>query len=75
MGRIVTKPVEVADLLKKNIDELVEYQRYKCILMYLDVYERDTSRYNADTCRIHQDTSGYVSDRTPPKSKITPPKR
>ena len=31
--------------------------------MYLDVYERDTLRYNQDTCKIHQDTSGYVSDR------------
>ena len=36
--------------------------------MYLDVYERDTSRYNQDTCRIHHDTSGNVSDRTPPKT-------
>jgi hypothetical protein len=24
-----------------------------CILMYLDVYERDTSRYVHDTCTIH----------------------
>jgi hypothetical protein len=38
-------------------------------LMYLDVYERDTSRYDQDTCRIHRNTSGYVSDRNPPKKE------
>ena len=32
-----------------------------CILMYLDVYERDTSRYVHDTCTIHARYMGYVS--------------
>ena len=37
--------------------------------MYLDVCERDTSRYKQDTCKIHYDTTGYVSDRkSPPKT-------
>ena len=30
----------------------------RCILMYLDVHERDTSRYNQDTIRIQ---SGYIT--------------
>ena len=48
--------------------------RYKCILMYLDVSERNTSRYNQDTIRIHHDTSGYVSDRKlHPKTIGNPP--
>ena len=33
------------------------------ILMYLDVYQRDTSRYAQDTCEIHHDTSRYETDR------------
>ena len=42
--------------------------------MYLDVHERDTSRYNQDTIRIHHDTSGYVSDRKlHPKTIGNPP--
>jgi hypothetical protein len=41
--------------------------------MYLDVYERDTSRYDQDTCKIHQNTSGYVSDRKPPPKRIGNP--
>ena len=30
-----------------------------CILMYLDVYERDISRYTQDTLKIHWDTIRY----------------
>ena len=46
----------------------------RCILMYLDVCERDTSRYKQDTCKIHHDTTGYVSDRkSPPKTIGNPP--
>ena len=30
----------------------------RCILMYLDVHERDTSRYNPDTIKIQ---SGYIT--------------
>ena len=41
--------------------------------MYLDVYERDTSRYDQDTCKIHRNTSGYVSDRKPPPKRIGNP--
>ena len=42
--------------------------------MYLDVCERDTSRYKQDTCKIHHDTTGYVSDRkSPPKTIGNPP--
>ena len=34
-----------------------------CISMYLDVYERDTSKYMQDTCTIHAGYMGYVSYR------------
>ena len=46
-----------------------------CFSMYLDVCERDTSRYKQDTsCKIHHDTTGYVSDRkSPPKTIGNPP--
>jgi hypothetical protein len=42
-------------------------------LSFLQVYERDTSRYDQDTCRIHRNTSGYVSDRNPPPKRIGNP--
>ena len=46
----------------------------RCILMYLDVCERDTSRYKQDTFKIHHDTTGYVSDRkSPPPNDRKPP--
>jgi hypothetical protein len=36
---------------------IMRYMYLNCIqrgiFMYLDVYERDTSRYDQDTCRIH----------------------
>ena len=42
--------------------------------MYLDVCERDTSRYKQDTFKIHHDTTGYVSDRkSPPPNDRKPP--
>ena len=42
--------------------------------MYLDVCERDTSRYKQDTCKIHHDTTGYVSDRKSPPKTIGNPR-
>jgi hypothetical protein len=41
-----------------------------CILMYLDVYERDTSRYVHDTCTIHARYMGYVILITNPRPKF-----
>ena len=39
-------------------EEIIELS---CILMYLDVYERVTSRYMRNTCKIHVRYIGYVS--------------
>ena len=42
--------------------------------MYLDVCERDTSRYKQDTCKIHHDTTGYAypTGNPPPKDRKPP---
>ena len=62
--------------LRYNVSQLYP-ERYVsanvscCILMYLDIYERDTSRYVHDTCTIHARYMHDTWDRTYPDN--TPP--